>query len=157
MSKTRETRQAAIGVTVSFVLWYIVFLTEVLGNFWYRVTLASMKLALYAYLNGKSVFRDDFSVHLQIIVRGLLSGLLLYLLFYVGYNVLESLMIGGAQRVYLIRADSSLSIAAVLLPVTSFCEEFFWRRYIQVTLINRVGTRNGVIIASLLYSLIHIT
>ena len=48
MSKAEDSR-VIIGVAAAFILWYFVFLTDLLVSFWYRVTLASITLAFYAY------------------------------------------------------------------------------------------------------------
>ena len=141
-----------LGVSLSFILWYIVFLTEILSSFWYRVTIASIILALYARVNSTDtplkLVRND-------IIWGLGSGLGLYASFFVGFTFFRFLVEHGAVNVYLFRSELPLVIPASLLLITSYCEEYFWRHYIQTALDDGKGLR-GVIITSILYASIHI-
>jgi membrane protease YdiL (CAAX protease family) len=61
----------------------------------------------------------------------------------------------GAVNVYRFRSELSLIIPAILLLITSFCEESFWRAFIQEYMFKLYG-RFGIIITSLLYALIHL-
>lgn len=138
---------------MSFILWYMVFLTEVLSSFWYRVTLASMILAVYARLSSSE---SPVKLKGKDIVWGIGSGLGLYALFFLGFNVFRSLVESGTYNVYLHRSELSLVIPALLLLITSYCEEYFWRHYIQTAMEDTRGLR-GVIITSILYAAIHIS
>jgi len=150
-----EARHVFVGVCLSFVLWYIVFLTNILGSFWYRVTFASIVLALYAAYFGRGVDRGDHEIGLSVVMNGAVSGCFLYALFFVGYNVFRSFVESGAGGVYLFRADSAIHVVALSLVVTSFCEEFFWRRYVQAALVGSHGA-TGLILCTLLYACIHL-
>jgi len=150
----KKIRNTIIGVVLSFLLWYFVFLSDLLFSFWYRVTGASIILATYAYLNDeKKVLR---SPTLKQIAYGLGSGILLYTLFYMGFNVFRRFVAGGASNVYLFRSELPLIIPASLLLVTSFCEEYFWRKYTQRNLVQFYGVK-GIIITSFLYAAIHLS
>jgi len=152
LSKAVDSR-VIIGVAAAFILWYFVFLTDLLVSFWYRVTLASIALALYAYLGSSRL--PIPKPNQNEIVQGIASGILLYALFYVGFNIFRPLVEGGALNVYTIREETSLMLPAMFLLVTSFCEEYFWRGFTQRNIVASWG-RNGVIVASLLYAAIHI-
>ena len=143
-----------IGVLLAFLLWYFVFMSELLFSFWYRVTAASIILAAYAYIYGG--FKVDSSQFLKESVLGLGSGVLLYILFYLGFNLFRVLVVQGASNVYLFRTELPLVIPASLLLVTSFCEESFWRRYTQKNLVKTYGAK-GIIITSVLYAAIHLS
>ena len=150
---SRYTR-IIIGVILSFLLWYIVFLSNYLWSFWYRVTFASIVLSCYAYLVGKASLRD-VKFGRDDIIKGLGSGFALYGLFYIGFNVFRTLVAGGASNVYLYRSELPLFVPAMLLLVTSFCEEFFWRHYIQTSIVERYGFK-GILLTTALYSSIHL-
>ena len=152
MSKAEDSR-VIIGVAAAFILWYFVFLTDLLVSFWYRVTLASITLAFYAY-SGSSRLSIP-KPNQKEVVQGISSGILLYALFYVGFNIFRPFVEGGALNVYTIREETSLILPAMFLLVTSFCEEYFWRGFAQRNIVASWG-RNGVIVASLLYAAIHI-
>lgn len=146
--------RTAIGVTLSFILWYLVFLTEYLWSFWFRVTFASILLTFYAYLVGDANLKG-VKLGKEDIIKGLGSGIALYGLFFIGFNVFRSLVAGGATDVYLFRYELPLLVPATLLLVTSFCEEFFWRHYVQTSISERYGF-NGILLTAALYAAIHL-
>ena len=153
---TEDTRQPVIGVILSFILWYIVFLTDILSSFWIRVTLASILLALYAYWTGRNDLLNVKFPNSDEIIKGIVSGLLFYGLFKVGYTVFEPFVMGGAENVYTMRSDSPLFLAAVFLVVTSFCEEYFWRGYVQTFTVARMGRASGILLTTFTYAVIHL-
>ena len=146
--------ETAIGVSLSFVLWYLVFLTDYLWSFWFRVTFASVLLTFYAFFIGGASLKD-VRLGRDDIVKGLGSGIALYGLFYIGFNVFRSLVASGASDVYLFRSELPLFVPATLLLVTSFCEEFFWRHYVQTSLSERYGIK-GILLTAALYAAIHL-
>ncbi len=141
-----------LGVALSFFLWYIVFLTEVLHSFWYRVTIASIILALYARVFSSV---SPLKLERKDVIWGLGSGIGLYASFFVGFNVFRFLVEHGAVNVYIHRSELPLVVPASLLLVTSYCEEYFWRHYVQTAFEDNKGLR-GVLITSILYASIHI-
>jgi membrane protease YdiL (CAAX protease family) len=150
-----ETRNVVVGICLAFALWYVVFLTHILDSFWYRVTVASIILTLYAAIFGRGVTGGEHGISVSMILKGVVSGGFLYASFFVGYNVFRSLVESGAGSVYRFRTDSPLYVAAVSLIITSFCEEFFWRRYLQTVLVERHGG-TGLTLNALLYAFIHL-
>jgi len=155
LSDVSETKNVVVSVSLAFALWYIVFLTNILSSFWYRVTVASIILALYAGIFGSGVAGGDHDISVSEVLRGVISGGFLYASFFVGYNVFRSSLESGARSVYLFRADSPLYVAGLLLIITSFCEEFFWRRYLQTVLVENHGGI-GFTLSVLLYAFIHL-
>jgi membrane protease YdiL (CAAX protease family) len=123
-------------------------------SFWYRVTAASIILAIYAYFFGEKRSDNNFATGKEII-GGIVSGVALYALFYLGFNLFKPLVEGGALNVYTFRDEVSLALPALFLIITSFCEEYFWRGYIQKKIVVSLG-RNGVIVTSILYASIHL-
>ena len=155
LSEVSETKNVVVGVGLAFALWYIVFLTDILGSFWYRVTVASIILALYAAVFGRGIAGGVNDISVSEALKGVFSGGFLYASFFVGYNVFRSLVESGASSVYLFRTDSSLYVAALSLLITSFCEEFFWRRYLQTVLVESYGG-TGFSLSVLSYAFIHL-
>jgi membrane protease YdiL (CAAX protease family) len=149
----RHTR-VIFAVVLSFLLWYVVFLSDLLWSFWYRVTFSSIILSCYAYLIGKASLKE-VRFGKEDILKGLGSGFALYGLFNIGFNVFRTLVAGGASNVYLYRSELPLFVPATLLLVTSFCEEFFWRHYIQNNIFERYGFK-GIVLTTALYSAIHL-
>jgi membrane protease YdiL (CAAX protease family) len=141
-----------IGVLLSFVLWYFVFLSDILFSFWYRVSFASIVLAIYVYVFGALT---PGMPNLVEALKGILSGFLLYVLFFFGFNVFKPFVVGGAENVYVFRSELPLIIPSVLLLITSFCEEYFWRKFTQRKIVEMYGIK-GILITSVLYSSIHL-
>ena len=142
------------GVMLSFILWYLVFLSDYLWSFWYRVTFASLLLSFYAHLVGKAGLKD-VRLGKEKMIKGLGSGFALYSIFFIGFNVFRTLVTGGASDVYLFRSELPLIVPAMLLLVTSFCEEFFWRYYVQTSISEKYGFK-GILLTAALYSAIHL-
>jgi hypothetical protein len=156
LTSTSGTGRALIGVGLAFALWSFTFLTGFMGSFWYRVTLSVLFLALYATLSEKEMIAEAVnSLRIEEIAKGFVAGAMLYALFYLGYSVLRSFLEGGASNVYLFRLESPTIIIASSLVLTSFCEEYFWRAYIQRRLTATYGGKIGVLATTLSYALIH--
>ena len=155
MSDASEAKNVIAGIGLAFALWYVVFLSHILDSFWYRVTVASIILASYAAIFGRGVAGGAHEISVSVVLKGVVSGGFLYASFFVGYNVFRSSLESGASSVYLFRTDSPLYIAAVSLIITSICEEFFWRRYMQTALVESHGG-TGLSLNALLYAFIHL-
>lgn len=155
MIDANEAKTVIAGIGLAFALWYVVFLSHILDSFWYRVTVASIILALYAAIFGGGVAGGDHEISVSVVLKGFVSGGLLYASFFVGYNVFRSSVESGASSVYLFRTDSPLYIAGLSLIITSFCEEFFWRRYLQTALVESHGG-TGLSLNALFYAFIHL-
>ena len=147
-------RMIVVGVLLASILWYFVFMSDLFVSFWYRVTLASIILAIYAWLADR--FEKIESLNLVELLIGIASGVSLYLLFYMGFKVFNKFVATGASNVYLFRLELPLIIPAGLLLITSFCEEYFWRRYTQKKMVQIYGSK-GIIFTSILYAAIHIS
>ena len=154
MATTRDVASLAVGVGLAFILWYGVFLTGILGSFWLRVTLAAAALALYASVVGGADPRGGLKLDMTALAKGAVSGVLLYALFALGFSAFRPLVEHGAAAVYLLRGDSPI-LAASALIATSICEEYFWRLYVQRTLVTRNG-RAGLALSTLAYASIHL-
>ncbi len=156
MTSTSGTGRALVGVALAFALWSFTFLTDYMGSFWYRVTISALLLALYASLAERDMISEAVKgMRVEELAKGLVAGALLYALFYVGYTVLRSFVEGGASNVYLFRLESPDLFIASSLVITSFCEEYFWRAYVQRRIITRNGVTTGIAVTTLAYALIH--
>jgi hypothetical protein len=154
----KKIKREIFGVVISFLLWYIVFNTQFLGSFWIRITVASIILTLYArFFSTNVISRKKWRIDLKIIFTGILSGLVLYIFFLIGFNYLINFVHEGANNVYILKNDQYFQIATVLLLITSYCEEYFWRGYIQNILSINYNSKLSIIITTLSYSFIHIS
>ena len=157
MDSTSGTGRVIAGVALAFSLWAFTFLTGYMGSFWYRVTISAVLLAIYATLAEREMISEaikDFRV--EELAKGVVTGALLYALFYVGFLMLRSFLEVGASDVYLFRLESPTIIIASSLILTSFCEEYFWRAYVQRGLTLSHGSLTGLLATALAYALIHV-
>lgn len=159
MMWVKKIDREILGVATSFLLWCIVFNTQYFGSFWIRITVATIILALYVRLiSVNSISGEKWRIDLKVACTGIISGLILYLFFFLGFNLLKNLVYEGAITVYVFKYDQFFQLAPILLLITSFCEEYFWRGYVQNKLSLDVDSKfNSLIITSTLYSLIHIS
>jgi membrane protease YdiL (CAAX protease family) len=157
LTSSSGTGKVLVGVALSFALWSFTFLTGYMGSFWYRVTFSAILLALYASLAERELISEAVEgLRVEELATGFGAGALLYALFYIGYSVLRSFLEGGASNVYLFRLESPTIIIASSLVLTSFCEEYFWRAYVQRRLTASHGGTIGVFATTLAYALIHV-
>ncbi|MEM0481980.1 MAG: type II CAAX endopeptidase family protein [Nitrososphaerota archaeon] len=146
-----------LGLIVAFPLWYFTFNTDLMGGFWNRMVLSVSVLGLVAFLaERREMARQLRRVDPRVLFLGVLSGLFLYILFYGGYSVLRPFLERGASSVYLLIGDAPAAQVAATLFYTSFCEEFFWRGFIQRNIMGYLGGLKGFLIATALYTLIHL-
>ena len=91
---------------------------------------------------------------------GLLSALILYLVFFAG-NYLSRLWFdfagSGIEGVYNFKGDApGIRIAVLMLLVIGPGEEIFWRGYLQRRFSNKFGNHTGLILALVLYTGVHV-
>ena len=156
MTSAKGPGRVLVGVALAFALWSFTFLTGLMGSFWYRVTISAIILSVYAFIaDREAMLMEIDAFRIGELVKGAMGGIILYAFFYVGYSVLKSLLEGGASNVYLFRIESPAIFIASSLVVTSFCEEYFWRAYVQRRLIKSNGVTTGIAVTTLAYALIH--
>ena len=154
-------KQPRIGYTIASlaiaaVIWSGVFLTDIL-NFWYRLTTATLIFLVLTYFGNKAALRFDFKV--KRIAIGIVSGFLLYGLFFAGFNVAKGLdiIVQGAENVYAFKTGLPVSVIGILLLIPiSPAEEIFWRGLLQNGFVAKFGRSSGYIITTLAYSLVHL-
>lgn len=145
------------GIGLAFVFWYFTFNTDLMGGFWSRIALSVGVLSMYAYFTQPNdMLKNVKDINVKLVTLGVFSGLGLYVLFYVGYNVFKPFLQQGAMNVYLLTDEALAWYIAVILVFTSFCEEFFWRGFVQRNLMNALGRWNGFISSTAFYTLIHV-
>jgi hypothetical protein len=151
-----DLRLATLSLVLAAVLWTIVFLIRPF-DFWAMLASATVILMIVAVL----VSRERLALHasISLILYGIVSAVLLYGLFYFGFEVTKSSPIfsQGISQVYGLRSNEPHWLIAVLLifPIGPG-EELYWRGLIQRTFGEKKGSNVGLIIASLAYALVHL-
>lgn len=145
-------------LALAFFLWFATFYLT-WGSFWIKITFSAALLAAVSlWLQPKR--SKQFRITPLAIVIGLLSAVVLYLIFWLGKQVSEAIFpfadhqIGG---IYDMGEGTSIwLIASLLLFVTGPAEEIFWRGYLQENLMQRFGPTPGWMLASAAYAIVHI-
>lgn len=116
----------------------------------------SILLVVAAAINREKV---SARINYRTIILGVVSGLLLYVLFYVGYQFTKSFPFfsHGVTSVYDFRSGAPVAAIALLLlfPIAP-SEEIYWRGLIQRRFMERFGGNNGLALAAAAYALVHL-
>lgn len=91
---------------------------------------------------------------------GLLSAVLLYVVFWVGYFIATLMLPFAAEQVgsiYTIRQEAPLWVIGLLLVFwIGPAEEIFWRGFVQRRLCGRYGLLAGFVLTAAIYALVHV-
>jgi len=148
------------------VLFVIMFIFKQAGgfDFWYWMSSNLVLLLGLAFIldrsNGAEISRDLKAHPFRKVLIGFSAAVLLFIVFYVG-NILIRLIFemagDGIQNVYSFKQEASpIRIALLMLIVIGPGEELFWRGYLQRLMGERLGKLNGFLLATLLYTAVHI-
>lgn len=144
-----------LTLPVPFLLWYYVF-GNFAPDFWVKLSASTALLILLA-LRRRRFIKVRFSV--KGLGVGAVSAMLLYLFFWSGYHVMESVpgFVQTITSVYGFRGQTPWqAIALVLLFPIGPGEELYWRGLVQRYLRGKASAVRAIVLASLLYTSIHI-
>jgi membrane protease YdiL (CAAX protease family) len=146
---------AALSLALASILWVLVFVIQPL-EFWVMLTLSTLALMLIAV--GVNGVKELVHFNGRLLLVGLVSGVLLYLLFYFGFQVTKSnpIFSQGVGQVYGLRSVPSYLIALALLFPIGPGEELYWRGLIQRRFSEELGSGMGFLITTCVYALIHL-
>ena len=151
-----DLKLASLSLVLAAVLWIVVFLIRPF-DFWAMLASATFILLIIAVL----LSREKLALHasISLILYGIVTAVLLYGLFYFGFEATKSnpIFSQGINQVYGLRSNEPRWLIAVLLifPIGPG-EELYWRGLIQRTFAEKYGSNFGLIIASLAYALVHL-
>ena len=160
-------RTVYIALTCAAALWFMMFanfteLTSTIHNsfFWYAMVASTVALATFTLHQRKGSLGSLFSFSPKLILIGLAHAVLLYGFSRLGIYIMTSIFDWSApqiQAAYQTRYQLSPNVIAPLLFfIIAPCEEIFWRGYMQNSFSERFGKMKGLVITSILYSLIHV-
>jgi len=160
-------------IATAAIFWFILFSpwTAALVNFWGGMAVAAGVLTVSSVwlafreapplLGGTAWTRHEaFEFRPAYIWIGLTAAALLYGVFFLGDRI-SSLLFDFAKPqvagIYGTKSQASpYVIGALLLLWIGPAEEIFWRGYVQRKLSAQLGEWKGLIVATLVYTLIHI-
>lgn len=143
-----------IGILIAHVLLYFSFHDKVI--FWYIFSGSLLFLIVYAMFQGDV---DDKASFLTYIFFGAVSGILLYAVFWLGFQAIDLFHLPfkkSITKLYNWYAPSLFWQYLALVFVAAPGEEFFWRGFVQKRLSKHFRPMVSILTASLLYASVHI-
>lgn len=160
---TNRLKYLIILVISAAIMWIEMFVLKHF-NFWIEMTIAAGLLAgISFYINQKAsdfINKRLYDFKPFYIVVGLVSALILYLVFFAGDRISNLLFNFAGQQVSGIYGNKILlnpvTIGLLLFFIIGPAEEIFWRGFVQDTMMEKFGGNKGWLIASLIYGGVHI-
>jgi membrane protease YdiL (CAAX protease family) len=152
-----------IFIIIAAVMWLEMFALQNY-NFWIEMLIAASLLALVsAYINHKTGPAINYRLYFfkpEYITIGIVSAVILYLVFYAGDYISKQIFTFANQQVTNIYGNKTLLnptiIGLLLFFIIGPAEEVFWRGFVQDTLAEKFGDNKGWIIGALIYGGVHI-
>lgn len=154
-------KRLIFAILTAFALWTAMFspLTAPHINFWIAMSISATILITIATCARPSWSRD-FKWSPANIALGVAIAVALWGVFWMGDKISQFIFDFARPQVDSIYAmkegSSSTLIAIALLLLIGPAEEIFWRGYVQRTLAERWGANKGFIVATAIYTLVHI-
>lgn len=154
-------KRLIFAILIAFVLWTAMFapFSAAHLNFWVAMSVSAAILVSIATIARPSWPRD-LKWNLSNIALGVVIAVVLCGVFWVGDKVSQLIFDFARPQVdsiYAMKDGSSASLIAVaLLFLIGPAEEIFWRGYVQRTLAQRWGANIGFVVATAIYTLVHI-
>jgi membrane protease YdiL (CAAX protease family) len=148
----------AFTVILACVLWFVTFYLS-WATFWIKISFSAATLAILS-LWLQTDNQDHFRFNKSAIFTGLVSAGLLYIIFWLGKTISNTIMPFAAEQINGIYGKGvgthTAIIACLLFFITGPCEEIYWRGYLQKNLVIRFGRWQGWLLASVIYAGVHI-
>ncbi len=155
---TGEILGLIITLLLAAFLWYVIFALKA-GNFWLKISFSAAFLAGTAFFVSSDLTKQ-FSFLKRHIFIGILSAIILYVIFWLGNVILTSLFQSAKtsiSSVYAPKKEVPLwGIALLLLFVTSPAEEIFWRGFVQRVFMQKFSPITGFLLSVVCYAGVHI-
>jgi uncharacterized protein len=142
------------GYILAHALMYFTFSDRAI--FWYIFTGSLLVLITFAMFQEDV---DDEASFFKYISMGVLSGLLLYALFWLGVQIFDLFNLPfekSIKNLYRWFAPTLFWQYLALILVAAPGEELFWRGFIQKRLLRYFGPIGSITIGALLYASVHI-
>ncbi|WP_040204696.1 CPBP family intramembrane glutamic endopeptidase [Neobacillus jeddahensis] len=142
------------GFIIAHALIYFSFHDKTI--FWYIFSGSLLVLIAYAMFQGDV---DDEVSFIHYIFLGVLSGFLLYFLFWIGVHALETLPFSfdkAIKKLYRWYAPHAFWHFIALILVAAPGEELFWRGFMQKKLLQYLKPIWAILLGAALYASVHI-
>lgn len=154
-------RKLTLSCILAALLWFFMFSCWTVGlvNFWLMMNISAIILIILSYSFGRE-WKEDIRFSWKQVMLGIAIAAILWGLFWVGDKVSQMMFCfarEGVDSIYDMKGETNKWIIAVaLLFVIGPAEELFWRGYVQRKLMMKMGKNWGFVVATLIYTLIHI-
>jgi uncharacterized protein len=149
----------AISVVLAAGLWFVTFALSG-GVFWLKISVSAAVLATLS-LVCQPARHLGIAFNGRNIVIGLLSAVVLYLIFLAGKTLSTALLPFAADQIDAVYGKGTGTprwlIVVLLFFVTGPCEEIYWRGFLQRQLMIRCGETWGWLLATGIYGFVHIS
>ena len=147
---------AAGSLLLAAGLWVLIFLVRPF-DFWVMLACSTLVLLTIALLPSRE--RIGWRVSVKLVLYGVVVAVLLYGLFYFGFQITRTnpIFSQGISAVYgLGSSQPSWVISTLLVFPIGPGEEIYWRGLIQRAFSTKKGPYLGLGVASLAYALVHV-
>jgi membrane protease YdiL (CAAX protease family) len=147
-------RRLLLGIILAHLLLFFSFQDK--GIFWYIYTASLLLLITFAILQEDV---DDQKGFFSYFSFGVLTGLLLYGFFWLGYHAVGFLQLGfqrDIHQLYRWFGPSMLWEYLALVLVAGPGEEIFWRGFIQKRLLNHFTPGVSILLGAILFASVQI-
>ncbi|MBA4537385.1 CPBP family intramembrane metalloprotease [Bacillus aquiflavi] len=154
MKKCASDLRLIIGFFIAHLLLFLTF--EDKSVFWYIFSASMLFLISYSILNEEM---DDQAPVSNYLFYGIISGLLLYTVFWVGNSMINFFDLPFSKqvsRLYNRYAPTELWHYIVLLFILIPGEEIFWRGFIQKRILKYTNIWISIFVSALLYASVQI-
>jgi uncharacterized protein len=153
-----QPRLVWLTVILAFGLWFVTFYLGLL-NFWIKISFSAATLGALSVW-ARTLRDNRLPFDRTAFFQGLIAAVVLYMIFWAGQIVSSYLFPFASHQVSAIYGKgagfSRLNIFFLLLLITGPCEEIFWRGFLQRNLMSRYGEFPGWILATAIYTGVHI-
>lgn len=154
MKNWMADRRLILGILIAHLLLFFTF--EDKAVFWYIFTASMLVLISYSIIYEEI---EDNAATLQYLSLGIVSGLGLYGLFWLGSFLIDLLNLPLSNQISRLYSRFSPDIFwhyIVLVLIIAPGEEIFWRGFIQKRLSNFFNMKMSVGLSVLLYASVHL-
>ncbi len=153
-----ETSRRARLALVAVCVWLTATLSAGQLGLWPAIGSAAVALGLMVLIFDGSYAREMLRPSPRLLLLGCAAGAAMaaatYLLYPVSVRLLPFLAADTAQLYAAFRGPSRALASAALFPVI-LGEELVWRGAVQGTLVRRFGAARGIVLAAVVYALVH--
>ena len=147
-----------IGFIFALISWFAIYSQKIVG-FWQGISVASLILAIWSVIWAGEDRGRIFAFKQGHTIWGILTGIVLYFVFWLGRIMVIQLfpsMAGQIDAIYANKAIIPLWAVPILLTLVAVCEEIFWRGMAQRVISRRYGANAGWLLGAIAYLMVNI-